>query len=125
MSRILLAIGFAALVLHAQPPASIKAPALIARCQPRYTEAVRAAKVQGTVLLRIEVGADGRAHSVRVIRHLGHGLDERAIEAVRQWRFLPGEKDGRRVRVPATIEVVFRLNDTGEPCRAEVLRASA
>jgi len=47
--------------------------------------------------------------SVRVVRSLGLGLDEKALEAVRQWKFKPGMKDGKAVPVAASIEVTFRL----------------
>jgi TonB family protein len=87
----------------------ITAPRLIFKVEPQYTETARAAKFQGTVLLYIEVQPDGRAANIRVQRSLGLGLDEKAIEAVQQWRFKPGTKDGSPVPVAATIEVNFRL----------------
>ena len=69
----------------------------------------RAAKYQGTVTLYIEVGPDGLAHNVRVLNSLGMGLDEKAIDAVSQWQFRPGMKNGAPVTVAASIEVNFRL----------------
>jgi TonB family protein len=87
----------------------ITPPRLIFKMEPQYTEEARAAKYQGTVLLFIVVQPDGRATDIRVQRSLGLGLDEKAIEAVQQWRFKPGEKDGTPVPVQATIEVNFRL----------------
>jgi TonB family protein len=60
------------------------------------------------VVLYIEVGPDGTATNIQVQRALGYGLDEKAIEAMRQWRFRPGMKDGQPVTVAATIEVTFR-----------------
>jgi len=63
------------------------------------------------VLVAVEVGADGVPNNVRVLRSLGLGLDEKAVEAVKQWRFKPGMKDGKPVPVAATIEVSFRLLD--------------
>jgi TonB family protein len=89
--------------------AGVSAPVVICRTDPEYTEQARAAKYQGTVLLYVEIGPDGRATNIKVQRSLGLGLDEKAIEAVRQWRFKPGEKDGLPVSVSATIEVNFRL----------------
>lgn len=62
--------------------------------------------------LAVEIGTDGMAHDIRVIRMLGHGLDEKAVECVSQWRFRPGTKDGVEVAVQATIEVSFRLQDS-------------
>jgi TonB family protein len=87
----------------------ITPPRLIFKMEPQYTEEARAAKFQGTVLLFVVIQPDGRASDVRVQRSLGLGLDEKAIEAVQQWRFKPGEKDGVAVPVQATIEVNFRL----------------
>jgi TonB family protein len=88
---------------------SVTAPALLSKVEPGYTEEARAAKYQGTVLAYIEVGPDGRAHNIRVIRGLGLGLDEKAIEALSKWTFKPGTKDGQPVPVQATVEVNFRL----------------
>ncbi len=87
----------------------VSAPVLIQKVKPEYTEQARAAKYQGTVLLYVEIGPDGVPTNIRVQRSLGLGLDEKAIEAVKQWRFKPGAKDGTPVPVSATIEVNFRL----------------
>ena len=85
------------------------APVLLYKVEPEFSEEARKAKYQGTVLLTIEVGEDGKPHAVRVIRGLGLGLDEKAIEAVSRWKFRPAMRNGRPVRAPATIEVNFRL----------------
>ncbi len=87
----------------------VTAPKLIFSPEPEYTEAARKAKYQGTVILYAIVDAEGRVRTVRVAQGLGMGLDEKAIEAVKQWRFIPGKKDGRAVPVAAAIEVTFRL----------------
>jgi TonB family protein len=79
------------------------------KVEPEYSEEARKAKYQGTVLLYIEVDPSGRPTNIRVQRSLGLGLDEKAVEAVRQWKFKPGYKDGKPVTVAATIEVNFRL----------------
>jgi len=60
-------------------------------------------------VLYIEVDATGKATNIHVQRSLGLGLDEKAMEAVKKWRFSPGKKDGKAVTVAATIEVNFRL----------------
>jgi TonB family protein len=77
---------------------------------PLYTDEARKVKMQGTVTLRVLVGADGRATQIRVARGVGYGLDDRAIETVRGWGFTPA-RDAARKAVPVwiTIEVVFRL----------------
>ena len=87
----------------------VSAPTLLAKIEPEYSEEARKAKYQGTVLLYIEVDPSGKATNIRVARSLGLGLDEKAVEAVRQWKFKPGYKDGKAVTVAATIEVNFRL----------------
>lgn len=87
----------------------VTAPVLVFKKEPEYSEEARKAKYQGTVVLYIEVTPDGRANNIKVARSLGLGLDEKAIEAVKQWKFKPGYKDGKPVTVAATIEVNFRL----------------
>jgi len=89
--------------------AGVTPPRLSYKVEPAYSEEARTTKYQGTVALYAEVGIDGLAHNLRVVRPLGLGLDEKAVEAVRQWRFIPGTKDGAPVTVAATIEVNFRL----------------
>jgi periplasmic protein TonB len=87
----------------------VSAPRPIYDPDPEYSEEARQAKFQGTVLLWVVVGPDGRPRDIRVQRSLGMGLDEKAIEAVRQWRFEPSMKDGHPVAVQVNIEVSFRL----------------
>ena len=87
----------------------VTAPVVLHKVEPEYSEEARKAKYQGTVLLYIEVDANGHATNIKVQRSLGLGLDEKAIEAVKQWKFKPGYKDGKPVTVAATIEVNFRL----------------
>jgi len=87
----------------------VSAPQLIYRVEPEYTEEARKAKYQGTVVLYAVVDVDGLVRNVRIVRSLGLGLDEKAVEAVKQWKFKPGTKDGKPVPVAASIEVTFRL----------------
>jgi len=87
----------------------VSAPRLIYGPDPEFSEEARKAKFQGTVVLWVVVGTDGRTHEVRVYRSLGMGLDEKAIEAIRTWRFDPGRKDGIPVAVQVAVEVNFRL----------------
>ena len=84
-------------------------PTLIYKREPAYSEAARNAKLQGTVLLSAIVRKDGSLESVKVLRGLGLGLDEKAIAALMTWRFRPGMKGGRPVDVAVNIEVNFRL----------------
>jgi periplasmic protein TonB len=77
---------------------------------PLYTDEARKMKLQGTVTLRVLVGADGRAAQIHVARGVGYGLDDRAIQTVRGWTFTPA-RDAARKAVPVwvTIEIAFRL----------------
>jgi periplasmic protein TonB len=87
----------------------VSQPSLLFKIEPEYSEEARKAKYQGTVTLSVIVDENGKPRDVRVIRALGLGLDEKAIEAVQKWRFKPAQKDGKPVAVIATIEVNFRL----------------
>jgi periplasmic protein TonB len=77
---------------------------------PTYTDEARHGKVQGSVTLAVLVGADGRAQEVRVVKGIGFGLDERAVETVRGWKFIAA-RDGAKHALAAwvTVEAVFRL----------------
>jgi TonB family protein len=87
----------------------ITAPLVLYKVEPEFSEEARKAKYQGTVLMTIEVGEDGKPHRLRILRGLGLGLDEKAIEAVSRWIFKPAQRNGRPIRAAATIEVNFRL----------------
>jgi periplasmic protein TonB len=84
-------------------------PRIKYQTEPEFSEEARKAKHQGTVVVRATVGQDGKIHNPHVVRSLGLGLDEKAIEAVNQWLFEPAIKDGRKVAVYVDIEVNFRL----------------
>jgi protein TonB len=87
----------------------VSAPRATYSPDPEYSEEARKSKFQGTVVLWLVVGPDGRSHDIRIVRSLGMGLDEKAIEAVRTWRFEPARKDGHPVAVQINVEVSFRL----------------
>jgi protein TonB len=87
----------------------VSAPKALYAPDPEYSEEARKAKYQGTVVLWMVVGADGRAAQIRIQRSLGMGLDEKAIEAVRQWKFEPAKLNGQAVPVQINVEVNFRL----------------
>jgi protein TonB len=87
----------------------ISAPQAISTPDPDYTEEARRAKTAGTCILGLIVDAEGHPRDIRVVRGLGSGLDAKAIEAVRQWRFEPATKDGKPVNVQISVEVTFRL----------------
>jgi periplasmic protein TonB len=87
----------------------VSAPRAIATPDPEYSEEARKAKYQGVCVLWLIVGPDGRPRDIKVARTLGMGLDQKAIEAVRQWKFEPAMKDGQPVAVQINVEVNFRL----------------
>ncbi len=84
-------------------------PQLLYKVEPEFSEEARKAKYSGVVILAIEVDVSGHARGFRVIRSPGLGLEQKAIDAVTQWRFRPGYQDGKPVVTGATIEVNFRL----------------
>ena len=92
-----------------QPGAGIEPPQLLREVKPLYTEEARRQSVEGRVLLEIVVRRDGSVSNLRVIRRLGAGLDERALDAVRQWRFAPARRQGAAVDVVVEVSVEFKL----------------
>jgi TonB family protein len=89
--------------------AGVTPPQLIYRVEPEFSEEARKAKYQGVVVLSIQVDTNGLVRHIGVIQSLGLGLDEKAREAVSQWRFRPGLFDGKPVATEATVQVTFQL----------------
>ena len=87
----------------------VSAPRALATPDPEYSEEARRAKHQGVVLLWLIVDSNGRPRDIRVSRSLGMGLDQKAVEAVKNWKFEPAMKDGHPVPVQINVEVNFRL----------------
>jgi len=87
----------------------ISAPQAISTPDPEYTQEARNAKTQGTCILWLIVDDQGHPRDIRVVHGLGMGLDSKAIEAVKQWRFEPAMKDGHPVNVQISVEVGFKL----------------
>ncbi|PYV07841.1 MAG: hypothetical protein DMG07_27440, partial [Acidobacteria bacterium] len=88
----------------------VRPPIAIAQPLPLYTEDARKARVEGVVLIQAVVRKDGSVDSFKVLRGLGYGLDESAINTIAtKWRFRPGTLNGQAVDVQANIEVSFRL----------------
>ncbi len=87
----------------------VSAPRVIHSVEPQFTPEARQADFQGNVAIQLIVDSQGNPQNVRVVRHLGMGLDERAIEAVRQYRFSPAMFQGHAVAVQLIIDVNFRL----------------
>jgi TonB family protein len=88
---------------------AITEPKLITKVDPIYSDEARKTKLQGTVVLRIVINERGLAESIEVSQGLGLGLDERAIEAVKKWRFRPAMRGKMPVPVSALVQVTFRL----------------
>lgn len=87
----------------------VSPPRIKYQTEPEFSEEARKSGREGTVVVRATVGQDGKIHDPHVVRSLGLGLDEKAIEAVNQWLFEPAVKDGHKVAVYVDIEVNFHL----------------
>ncbi len=92
-----------------RPGNGVSMPVVVVKVDPDYSEDARKARYSGTVLVSVVVDKDGLPRDIRIVRSVGMGLDEKAIEAVQKWRFKPGMKGGQAVNVRAQIEVNFRL----------------
>jgi TonB family protein len=100
----------AAPTAQATRPASVTVPLeILTKPTPVYTDQARALGIEGEVLLEVEFTATGDIRVLRVIRGLGHGLDESATRAVRSMRFRPARRDGEPVDARMTVTIVFRL----------------
>jgi periplasmic protein TonB len=87
----------------------VAAPQLISSVDPEFSDEARRAKFQGVCVVSLVVDAQGNPQRVQVVRHLGMGLDQRAVAAVRQYRFKPATLQGKPVPVEVNIEVNFRI----------------
>jgi protein TonB len=92
-----------------RPGSGITPPDLLREVKPEYTEDARRKSVEGDVVLEIVVRRDGSVGSVKVLQGLGAGLDQRAVDAVRQWRFSPARRYGTPVDVIVEVAVEFKL----------------
>jgi TonB family protein len=91
-------------------PARIDVPVeILAKPTPAYTDEARALKLEGEVVLEVEFCAKGNIKVLRVVRGLGHGLDESASRAAEAIRFKPAQSSGRAVDFRSTVHIVFRL----------------
>jgi len=88
----------------------VGAPTVVHSVQPEFTEEARQANFQGNVAIQLIVDAQGNPQNIHVVRHLGMGLDEKATEAVRQYRFHPAMYQGHPVAVQIVIDVDFHLH---------------
>ena len=83
---------------------------IVSKPTPEYTDEARSARIEGTVSLELEFTAAGDVRVLRVVRGLGHGLDEAAQRAALRIRFKPAQSDGRPVDSRATVHITFRLS---------------
>jgi protein TonB len=84
-------------------------PVVVHRVDPEYSEEARKARYSGVVIVYMEIDQTGRPRNLKIVKGVGLGLDEKAIEAVSQWRFKPGLKDGRPVVWSGEVECAFHL----------------
>lgn len=90
-------------ILHTAPPRVVRT------ASPEYTKEGLEAKVEGNVVLTAIVGVDGALSEIHVLRRLGSGLDEKAVECLRRWEFSPATNHGDPISEKVTVEVSFRL----------------
>jgi len=84
-------------------------PALLLQSSPaEYSKEARSAQLEGTVYLSVRIDTSGQPVEVHILRGLGMGLDEKAIEALKKWQFKPASQDGRTVPFETVVEVNFR-----------------
>ncbi len=88
---------------------SVRPPIVTYAPDPEYTEAARKAKLSGNVIVSMIVDSNGEPHNVQVDRGLGNELDEKAVEAVQQYRFKPATRSGEPVPVRLKVEVNFQI----------------
>jgi TonB family protein len=88
---------------------SIRQPHVTYAPDPGYSEEGRKTKAHGTVVLSLVVGPDGRPRDIKVVRWLGAGLDEKAVDTVKEWKFEPAMKGGKPVAVQIMVEINFHL----------------
>jgi TonB family protein len=95
---------------QAPPPQRIDTPVeILFKPAPAYTDEARALKLEGEVLLEVEFSASSQVRVVRIVRGLGHGLDESAARAAEQMKFKPAKSNGRSIDFRTTVHIVFRL----------------
>jgi TonB family protein len=87
----------------------VKPPRVVHRVMPEFTEKSREQHIEGSVVLATVVTSKGEAHQIRVQKSLDKELDQKAIEALRQWQFQPGEKDNKPVATRVSIEIRFNV----------------
>ena len=92
-----------------RPGSGVEPPSLLREVKPDYTEQARQRGIEGVVVMEIVVRRGGDVGDVRVLQGLGYGLDERAAQAVRQWRFSPAHRKGAAVDVMVEVAMEFKI----------------
>jgi periplasmic protein TonB len=94
-----------------RPGSGIENPVVLREVKPQYTADAMRAKIQGIVVVECVIMPDGTVGDVQVVKSLDptFGLDQEAVKAAKQWRFVPGKKQGQPVPVLVTIELAFNL----------------
>jgi len=88
---------------------NVKAPVLVTKIEPLYTDLARRARIQGIVILEAVIDRNGNVTEARVLKGLPMGLDQSALNAIRQWRFKPGTLNGQAVPVYYNLTINFQL----------------
>jgi len=101
--------------LRSQEVSHTTEPRPVHTVQPQYTKEALDAKLEGTVALSTVIGTDGIPSDIKVVRGLGKGLDEKAIEALSQWRFSPGSSHGELIPAKVSVGVNFRIPPAEKP----------
>jgi TonB family protein len=96
-------------LFRAGPNTGVTPARIISGPDPEYSEEARRNRFQGSIELGVVVETDGMPRTVWIVRALGEGLDERAIESVRRWRFEPATRNGKAVPVLISIHITFHL----------------
>jgi protein TonB len=107
--KIFLLLLLSAATLLPQEISHNNPPQVIQKADPEYTPEALEARLAGTVMLSVVIDPDGNATEIKLVRGLGKGLDEKAVECVQKWHFKPGMRNGEPVSVKATVEINFRL----------------
>jgi len=93
----------------------VKAPVVIRKVEPVYTEEARSQRITGIVIVEATIGRDGLVKNVTVLKPLPFGLDQAAVDAVKQWQFKPATRNGEPVDVVFNLTINFRLQMAPPP----------
>ena len=107
--RLVILSLIAAISLYSQEISHTTEPRVIHKVDPEYTSEALAAKTSGAVVLAFMIGADGVPSNIKLVRGLGLGLDEKAVECLQKWRFAAATRFSEPISTKATVEINFRL----------------